>query len=95
VVDPAESSCLLEGDDVLGVFNHADQTSIAAGVAADRASLMRGQVAANRAEADPGLDHGQGVKEVAGRGLIRLQEVKQNPLGGAGSDPGTFGINIG
>jgi len=56
VVEPPVLAGALDGDDVLGLLDDADDALVAAGVAADGALGGLGDVAAGLAEADLGLD---------------------------------------
>ena len=78
----------LHRDDVAGLLDDADQAVVAAGVGADAAAGLVGEVEAELAQADLLLDLEHGVGE---RGAILLggaQDVKCEPLSGAVADTG-------
>ena len=88
VVEAAELGGALERDDVDGLLDDADERVVAARVAADRADLVLGQVAALAAEAHPLLH----LRERGGereRFVLRpLQDVEGEPLRRPRADAG-------
>src|SRR5579859_5917186 len=88
VVATAELADLLHRRDVLGLFHHADHRQVPPRVQADPALLGLGHVAAGLAEPHL-LGHlDQRVREPPDVGVVRGQQVKGDPLGTLGADPG-------
>src|SRR5690349_9527965 len=88
MVAAAELADLLHRRDVLGLLYHADHREVAPRVQADPALLGLGHVAAGLAEPDL-LGHlDQRVREPPDVGVVRGQQVKGDPLGTLGTDPG-------
>ena len=79
----------LDGDDVAGILDHADDLGIAPVVAADGALLARlRHVEADRAERRALLDGDDGFGQTAGVVGRHLQNVKGDALGRLGPDAG-------
>ena len=88
MVEPPVLAGALDGNDVLGLLDDADDALVAAGVAADGALGGLGDVAAGLAEADLGLDGAQGLDEALDGGRVGGQDVEGHALGGLGADAG-------
>src|SRR5690606_4648897 len=88
VVAPPELAGALDGDDVLGLLDHADDGGDPARVAADLAALLLRDVAAHLSEPDAGLDLEQRVGEAPDVGRVLGEQVEGDPLGALGADPG-------
>ena len=76
VVEPPVLTGALNGHEVLGLLDHADDALVAPRVAADDALLGLGDIAADGAEADPGLDGAQGLDESLDAGGVGGQDVE-------------------
>ena len=78
----------LDRDDVARLLNHADHVGFTAGVGADHAARLVGQVEADLALADLALDLEDRLGERRGLLVIGAQDVECEPLRGAVADPG-------
>lgn len=91
VINPAAQAGLFEADDVFGLLDDTDDVVLAAGVGADAADLRLGQVEANAALADVGLDIADGLGQGEGLFGVGFEDVKRQPFGGLGADAGQGG----
>src|SRR5690606_28654596 len=88
VVLPAELAGALDGDDVLGLLDDAQDVVAAARVGADPAALPLGDFAADLAEPDLALHLGERVGQALHVGGVRRQDVERDALGALRPDPG-------
>ena len=88
VVQAAKLARPFDGDQVDRLFDDADERVVAAGVEADRAALLLGEVAALVAEADTLLDVLDRRRERECLVLGTLQEVEREPVRSASPHAG-------
>ena len=91
VVQAAVLARALDRDDVGRLLDHADERRVTARVGADRAQVAFCQVEALPAEADLLLDVDDGRRQGEDLLGLDLQNVKREPLCGAGADAGELG----
>src|SRR5262245_8491058 len=80
VIEAAELACSLDGDQVDRLLDDADQRVVAARVAADRADVLFGQVAALVAETDAFLDLLDRGRERQRLVLRPLEQMEGEPV---------------
>ena len=88
VIQPLELAGPLEGEDVERLFDHAESTAVAPGVAADRARRGVGQIEALVAEHDLLLDPRDRVGELLDLGVGRREHVEGEARRGLLADAG-------
>lgn len=88
VVDAVKMAGLLDGSDIRGFLHHAYKALVAGGVAAVGAGIDVGDVIADRAQAEIGLDVANGGGERFRIGVARAQDMEGEALGALASDPG-------
>ena len=81
----------LQGQQVFGLLDDADQSLVAVGIGANRTGVGFGQVVTNRAIADARFDVANGVGQEHRILGILLEKMESDPLGRAGADPRQFG----
>jgi hypothetical protein len=86
MVRPLEFSGVLNGRDVLRLFNDADNTLIAGGTAAEDAGIDIGGVAADRAVRHLIFDVAQRLAKAIGLLARRLEEMERQTLRAFGPD---------
>src|SRR2546428_5544904 len=88
MIAPAIPPRSLDRADIARFLDHAQQSRVAPGVAADRAGVFIGEIAACRARHDPSADSPDGLRQTLRdlRGL--LQQMEREPLGGLAPDAG-------
>src|SRR6266576_2373176 len=91
MVAAAVAAGALDGADVTRFLDHAQQGRIAARVAANRARILLGEVAARDAGRDLAADPANGIRQPfrGFRGL--LKQMEREPLGGLTPDAGELG----
>src|SRR5262249_12044785 len=80
VIAAAELAGALQRDHVHGLLHDAEQRRIAALVSADGAGLRLGDVAANLAILNPGLEFEDRLREAAGVLVAGTEEMEGDPL---------------
>src|SRR3954447_7526940 len=88
VVAPAVLVGALDGDDIAGLLDDADEARVAALVLADAAARLVGQVEAHLAQADALLDLADRVGQRVGVLGVAAQDVEGQALSGALADAG-------
>jgi hypothetical protein len=88
VVEPAELVGALDGNDVAGLLDDADDRAVAPLVLADAAARALGEVEAHLAEADLLLHLADRVGEGVGALGVLAEDVEGQPLGAALADSG-------
>jgi len=88
VVDAVEVVRLLNGGDVGGLLDHADQALVAGCAGAIDAGVDVGDVIAHRAQAQVGLDVAHGGGEGFGIFVAGAQDVEGQPLRAFRADAG-------
>lgn len=78
----------LDRDDVLGLLDNAEGVGVAARIGADSAERVLGDIAADRAELDLGLDLGERRDEPLDVGFVGREQVEGDALRALGPDPG-------
>jgi hypothetical protein len=78
----------LDGHDVFGLFDHADDAGVSARVTADAALLLFGHVPAGAAEADLPLHAGHRRGQPLDVALLGGQQVEGDALGALRPDSG-------
>src|SRR5437870_12551958 len=81
---------LLDGGDVGGLFDHADQALVASGARAVGAGVNIGDVVADGAQPQTGLDIVNRAGESVGVVSSRAQNMKRQPLGRLAANAGKF-----
>jgi hypothetical protein len=90
MVDAVEVLGLVDGGDVGGLFDDADQTLVARGAGAVDAGVDVGDVVADRAQTQAGLDVAHGGGEGLGIVFAGAKNVEGEALRGFCSDAGEF-----
>jgi hypothetical protein len=88
VIPTLKLARLLDRDDILGLFDHAQDREIATRITADAALILFGDISADSAEAHFLLHLAQGVNEALHVDGIRSQDVEGNALRALGPDTG-------
>ena len=86
VVDAVEMARLFDGGDVGGLLDHADELLIAGGTAAVHAGIDVGNVVADGAQTQLGLDVANGGGQSFGVVRAGTQDVKGEALGALAAD---------
>src|SRR5262249_52553059 len=88
VVASVELARALEGHEVVGLFHDAENAAVTARVGADAAGILLGDVEANAAVDDLGLELRQRLGEALDFVARALEQEEGQPLGGLGPDAG-------
>ena len=88
VIDAGVGAGLLDGVDIGGLFDDADQMRVARGAGAVGAGVDVGDVVADGAEVQMLLEGADGVGERGGVGVGRTQDVEGVALRSLGADAG-------